>query len=45
MFMIFEFVSTDIQYKRKVIKLFEEVVAVMKKSNRGRNVATVTTEI
>ena len=33
--MIFEFVSTDIQYKRKVIKLFEEVVAVMKKSNRG----------
>nr|CAH0104285.1 unnamed protein product [Daphnia galeata] len=26
---------SDIQYKRKVIKLFEEVVAVMKKSNRG----------
>jgi hypothetical protein len=35
MFLIFEFVSTDIHYKRKVIKLFEEVVAVMKKSNRG----------
>ncbi|EFX63529.1 hypothetical protein DAPPUDRAFT_268277 [Daphnia pulex] len=35
---------TDVQYKIKVIKLFEEVVAVMKKKDREQQSADLTVE-